>query len=175
MSKFDTAVSIYDPDAVEKLSEKLVQFEAQYNAMREVNAYFVKHKTLDGCPNVSLWEAAQLMAKTGGNSVPYSKAEMDNVGGSVRYYRRRIAELQESEATLMQRKWTFPGGKVVINTELNRVQIIFEEERQSIETIVALKSRNFRLVPIRRAWERMLTKNAISAAEALTEYFKGDF
>lgn len=172
MSKYDTAVSIYDPDAIEKLKVKLERFEAQYNAMREVNAYFLKHRTLDGCPSISLWEAAQLTEKTGGATVPYSKAEMDNIGGSVRYYRKRIAELQESKVTLMQREWTFSGGKVVINTELNRVQILFDGERQSIETIVALKHQNFRLVPLRKAWERMLTKNAIAAAEVLTEKFR---
>ena len=172
MSKYETAVSIYDPDAIAKLSAKLVQFEAQYNAMREVNAYFLQHKTLDGCPCITAEQAAELAAKPRGETVPYSKHEMDNVGGSVRYYRRRIAELEESKTSLMRREWSFPGGKVLINTMINRVQIIFDGERQSIDTIVALKHQNFRLIPIRKAWERMLTKNAIAAAEALTEKFR---
>ena len=44
-----------DPEAVEKLKNKLANLEKAQETMKAVNAFYRKHKTLDGCPNLS-WE-----------------------------------------------------------------------------------------------------------------------
>ena len=48
-------ISADDPDAVRKLKEKLERLKQEQEYMKAVKAYYRKHKTLDGCPNLS-WE-----------------------------------------------------------------------------------------------------------------------
>ena len=42
-------ISADDPQAVQKLEKKLAGLEKAQETMKAVNAYFCKHKTLDGC------------------------------------------------------------------------------------------------------------------------------
>ena len=46
-------ISADDPNAVSKLESKLAKLEALQETMKAVNAYYRKHKTLDGCPHLS--------------------------------------------------------------------------------------------------------------------------
>ena len=46
-------ISADDPQAVQKLEAKLEKLQAAQDTMKAVNAYYRKHKTLDGCPNLS--------------------------------------------------------------------------------------------------------------------------
>lgn len=46
-------ISSDDPNALEKLKGKLESLEKLQAVMKEVNAYYRKHKTLDGCPHLS--------------------------------------------------------------------------------------------------------------------------
>lgn len=39
-----------DPEALEYLQAKLARLEASHAGMKQANAYYRKHKTLDGCP-----------------------------------------------------------------------------------------------------------------------------
>ena len=45
-------ISADDPQALEKLQARLEKLEAKQKEMRAVNAYYRKHKTLDGCPQL---------------------------------------------------------------------------------------------------------------------------
>ena len=55
-------ISADDDLAVEKLTKKLEGLESQQTTMKEVNAYFRKHKTLDGCPELTPEQAEKLKA-----------------------------------------------------------------------------------------------------------------
>ena len=46
-------ISADDPQAVQKLEKKLAGLEKAQETMKAVNAYYRKHKTLDGCPHLS--------------------------------------------------------------------------------------------------------------------------
>ena len=46
-------ISADDDLAVEKLTKKLEGLESLQATMKAVNAYFRKHKTLDGCPELT--------------------------------------------------------------------------------------------------------------------------
>ena len=46
-------ISADDDLAVEKLTKKLEGMESQQAMMKAVNAYYRKHKTLDGCPELT--------------------------------------------------------------------------------------------------------------------------
>ncbi len=45
-----------------KLTKKLEGLESQQATMKAVNAYFRKHKTLDGCPELTPEQAEKLKA-----------------------------------------------------------------------------------------------------------------
>ena len=45
-------ISADDPEAVQKLKAKLEALERDQESMKAVNAYYRKHKTLEGCPGL---------------------------------------------------------------------------------------------------------------------------
>ena len=53
-------ISADDDRAVEKLEAKLAGLEAMQEEMKTVNAYYRKHKTLEGCPGLSVEEIGKL-------------------------------------------------------------------------------------------------------------------
>jgi hypothetical protein len=62
----------------------------------------------------------------------------------------------------------FPGGKIVLNKAIDRVQLVFDG-RPDAEVIAQLKSRAFRWSPREGAWQRQLTRNGVWAAEAVAK------
>ena len=55
-------ISADDDRAVEKLEAKLAGLEAMQEEMKTVNAYYCKHKTLEGCPVLSAEEIGKLQS-----------------------------------------------------------------------------------------------------------------
>ena len=55
-------ISADDPQAVAKLEAKLAKLEAAQETMKAVNAYYRKHKTLDGCPHLTPEQIDKLKA-----------------------------------------------------------------------------------------------------------------
>ena len=68
-------ISADDDRAVEKLEAKLAGLEAMQEEMKTVNAYYRKHKTLEGCPVLSAEEIGKLQSSMASdwrkNPVPY--------------------------------------------------------------------------------------------------------
>ena len=54
------AISSDDPDAVQKLQEKLSALEKSQARMKSINAYYRKHQTCRGCEGITDEEAAKL-------------------------------------------------------------------------------------------------------------------
>lgn len=85
--------------------------------------------------------------------------------------RQRSAEraaLSAEAANVEHAETPFTGGRMVRNTTLDRVQIVFDG-RPDPETIKELKSRAFRWSPREGAWQRQLTRNGVWAAEAIVK------
>lgn len=162
-------ISSDDPSAVEKLKRKLEGLEKQQAHMKAVNAYYRKHKTLEGCPGLSE-EAAQAMQENwaGGwyPGRPYPPYALSNNNANIRRIQARIAELEAKKEAPAPDGWTFDGGTVETNTEENRLQIFFDEKPdEALRT--ELKSHGFRWAPSQKAWQRQLTGNAIYAAKQI--------
>ena len=49
----NTAISGDDPEAVQKLQAKLENLQKAQEVMKAANAYYRKHQTLDGCPDLT--------------------------------------------------------------------------------------------------------------------------
>lgn len=80
---------------------------------------------------------------------------------------RVISEEEKAEKAARWQGWDFAGGKVVINTEENRVQILYDDKPDE-ETRQALKKHAFRWAPSKKAWQRQLTENGVYAAKVVT-------
>ncbi|HCQ5567579.1 TPA: antirestriction protein ArdA [Clostridioides difficile] len=160
-------ISADDPQAVQKLEKKLESLEKSQETMKAVNAYYRKHKTLDGCPHLSSEQLEKLKADMASSwhlgDKPFATWALSNNSAEIRRMKDRIKSLsQQKEIGFVG--WEFDGGKVEANTEANRLQIFFEDKPDEA-TREALKNNGFRWSPKVGAWQRQLTSNAYYAAD----------
>ena len=162
-------ISADDPDAVKKLQAKLANLQESQETMKAVNAYYRKHKTLDGCPALSPQAIEKLKADMAQGwhwgDKPYMPFQLSNNSAEIRRLKARIESLTRKEQTPFA-GWEFDGGKVEINREENRLQVFFDG-RPDPDTRAELKSGGFRWAPSAGAWQRQLTDNAFWAADSI--------
>ncbi len=171
-------VDLSDPHAREMLADRLNSQRQLLEDAKAANAYYRKHKTLDGCPGISEKNRAWLtrpgvFAKGDGSPIalygsPFPAYELQSLRGKIQRTEQRLAELDKLEAQVAQPRnsMKFPGGEIVRNAEQNRLQILFDAI-PGAETRAALKSNGFRWSPKNQAWQRQLTANAETAARAV--------
>ncbi len=163
-------ISADDPNALKKLQSKLENEQKNHAHMKALNTYYRKHGTCVGFPGLEDGEAAwrdkaisQAHSWEGhpypGYHLAYSRAEQKRL-------QERIASLQKL-AENPSEGWEFKGSKVEVNTELNRVQIFFDE-KPGEEKRGELKHNGFRWAPSQQAWQRQYTANGLRAAKAVT-------
>lgn len=170
------AVDLADPHAREILTEQLNAHQKALDDAKAANAYYRKHKTLDGCPGIGQKEKEWLtrpgVFNSGENGTPlelygcpFPAYELQSRRGYIKRVEARIAELDKraQQAEQPADNTAFPGGEIVRNLEADRLQIIFDEKPDE-EMRAKLKSNGFRWSPRYGAWQRQLTQNAESAA-----------
>lgn len=159
-------ISADDPQAVQKLESKLADLEQSQESMKAVNTYYRKNKTLDGCPHLSPENIEKLKASMAKGyhleGKPYPTWALSNNSAEIRRLKSRIKDLSQKK-TVGYVGWEFEGGKVEANTDVNRLQIFFEEKPDEA-TRTELKGNGFRWSPTAEAWQRQLTDNAYFAA-----------
>ena len=162
-------ISADDPAAVDKLKAKLRGLEALQDKMKAVNAYYRKHKTLEGCPQLSAEEIEKLKAGMArswrSEPKPYEGYLLTNNSAVIRQTKKRIEELSHKAETEYE-GWAFEGGEVKMNREANRLQVFFDEKPDR-DTCSAMRHSGFKWAPSVGAWQRQLNDNAIYAAKNL--------
>ena len=162
-------ISADDPQAVKKLQDKLEKLEQLQETMKSVNAYYRKHKTLDGCPHLSAETIEKLKAGMAGSwrtePKPFESYELSNNNQEIHRLKDRIQALTR-RAELGYVGWEFDGGHVEANQTDNRLQIFFDEKPDA-DTRETLKGNGFRWSPKAGAWQRQLNDNAIYAADRI--------
>ncbi len=98
--------------------------------------------------------------------VGYPAFELSNNNANIHRIEARIAELEKRQTEPAPEGWEFDGGRVEINTAINRVQIIFDGKPDA-DTRAELKGEGFRWAPSQSAWQRQLTDNALRAVKRL--------
>ena len=163
------AVDLADPHAREMLQDQLQKLQATLDTGKAMNAYYRKHKTMKGFPELSD-EAAAKMDEDISNAYsfhqkPMPDYELTSLRGKIKRVEARLAELDQRQTQQEQpaENTKFDGGEIVRNLEADRLQILFDEKPDE-ETRAALKSNGFRWSPRYNAWQRQLTQNAESAA-----------
>lgn len=150
-------VSSDDADAVQKLQNKLDSRQRLQDHMKAVNAYYRKHKTLEGCPELTPEQLAKLqtaMAEDRLRDRPYLSWQLSNNNAEIRRLKARIETLNRQQETVYV-GWQFDGGRVEINREANRLQIFFDSKPDA-DTRSVLKSNAFHWSPREGAWQRQL-------------------
>ncbi len=161
-------ISADDIHAVEKLEAKLAGLKADQEHMKAVNAYYRKHKTLEGCPSLSPDAVGELQASMARDwrkdPVPYPSYMLSNNNANIHRVEQRISDLKNRAEFV---GWEFPGGRAEVNEGENRLQLFFDE-KPTEDQRRELKSGGFRWAPSQGAWQRQLTKNAIYAADRIS-------
>ena len=159
-------ISADDPEAVQKLKSKLAGLEQEQERMKAVNAYYRKHKTLDGCPQLTPDEVERRKAAMArswrADPKPYESYLLTNNNANIRQTKKRIEELSAKKETEFE-GWAFEGGEVKMDLQANRLQVFFHEKPDR-DTCSAMRHGGFRWAPSVGAWQRQLTNNAIWTA-----------
>jgi hypothetical protein len=171
MSYKNNAISASDPQAVEKLAEKLRGCEQLQETMKAVNAHWRKTGTCQGAPGITDTQADKLDAKVRNATVswekqPFSDYDLKNNYGEMNRLKKRIAQIAHNREVGFS-GWEFEGGRAEANTKLNRLQLIFDE-RPDKDKHSALRHAGFVYSHTNGAYQRQLNDGAIYAAGRVT-------
>ena len=162
-------ISSDDPNAIQKLQDKLEMCEKSQKYMKEVNAYYRNNGTCEGFPGMEAARAARLDESVrqaySWDKQPFPSYALTNNSAEIRRLKQRIEKLTVNQEVGFV-GWTFDGGEVVANSEENRLQIRFDEKPDE-QKRSALKGNGFKWSPSQGAWQRQLNDNAIYAASRM--------
>lgn len=163
-------ISSDDPQAVEKQEAKLATLEKHQEMMKAANAAIRMKDPAKGDAKLAELgytpeDIAKLRAPDFCGRIGYPAYELQNNNANIRRIRGRIAELKKRTESTPE-GWEFDGGRVVVNTAENRLQIIFDG-KPNADIRTELKGEGFRWAPSQGAWQRQLTDNAMRAARRL--------
>ena len=162
-------ISADDLDAVKKLTAKLEKLTKAQETMKAVNAYYRKHKSLEGCPELdgkAIEKLKKGMEIRGIQDKPYPSWALSNNNAEIRRIKERIQSLSVNKEELYT-GWEFAGGRAEINVKDNRLQLFFDDKPDG-KIRDELKANGFRWSPKASAWQRQLNSNAIYAADAIS-------
>lgn len=163
-------ISSDDPQAVEKLEARLAALEKNQEMMKAANAAIRMKDPAKGDTKLAELgytpeDIAKLREPDFCGRIGYPAYELQNNNANIRRIRGRIAELKKRTESTPE-GWEFDGGRVVVNTTENRLQVIFDGKPDA-DVRTELKGEGFRWAPSQGAWQRQLTDNAMRAARRL--------
>ncbi|MCC6874296.1 MAG: DUF3560 domain-containing protein [Sandaracinaceae bacterium] len=166
-------VSSDDPDAMEKLAEKLASLERDRDRMKAINAAFKR----GGWPAVldrQLVSAAQverlerdMTFVPGGTELPFPSYVFTNTSAEIRRVRLRLAELRAGPPTFEPIEG--PGWRIEARPEINRVAVELDK-KPAPDVIAKFKRGGWRWSPREGAWLRHLNQAGLSAAEQVIQF-----
>ena len=169
----NNAIYLDDDNAVEKLERKLTELVKAQEDMKAANKVVKNKKLTEEEKKARLVEmgyseksAVELLTPCYGH-IGFPSFSLSNNNANIRRLEDRIKELEKRQTEEAPEGWAFEGGEVVINTELNRVQIIFDGKPDE-EMRAKLRHNAFKWAPSQGAWQRQYTRNALYAAKEVT-------
>lgn len=166
---------IYSNDefAIEKIENKIEDLEQEQQLMKDVNAYYRKNKTLDGCDLLSEKQIEELkinMARFSFYDIPFASYNLTNNNANIKRLKERVTELKALKERAGQKdeeKYIKVDGLSVEEDATDmRIRILFDNI-PSAETRDLLKKHGFKWSPKNSAWQRQLTSNGIFATKQI--------
>lgn len=168
-------ISSGEENALEKLTAKLNKLTEWQETMKRINAYWRKHKTFDGCPDVSAEKAAKWteeMTRWGLTEKVFPSWELSNNNAEIRRIKARIETLKKELDREPAENISGEGWELVENKEIMRLQFIFDGKPEP-EVRELLKRNGFKWSPKNNAWQRLLNNNARWAAKDIIKKLEG--
>ena len=157
-----------DPEAVRQLEEKLSRLEQDHATMKAANAYYRKHKTLDGCPGLTPELVRQVNSFRADGAAPFSGYPMQLSLANIKRTRQRLEELKAAKSAAPVEQETPTGVVYREDPDAMRVQLVFSGKPDA-DTRALLKSNGFRWAPSVGAWQRQLTESGKAAARRVLD------
>ncbi|WP_343606254.1 DUF3560 domain-containing protein [Fluviicola sp.] len=170
--KNNRAISSDDPEALEKIDEKIAQLEKLQSFMKQANV-FVRKGNKEGFLKLEwateeTWEQLNKPDCFGG--LGFASYKLTNNSANIRRLKQRreqLAKLTKVETKTVE----IEGVKLVHNVEANRVQLVFEGI-PSEEVRSQLKKRfHFRWCRSEGAWQRHLNNAGIYSAKDFLAWY----
>ena len=164
---------IYSNDdlVIEKLENKIADLEESQKLMKDVNAYYRKNKTLDGCELLTEKEINEIKTNMQYHSwydVPFAPYSLTNNNADIRRTKQRLEEIKRlKERAEVKNEEKYPsvdGVKVEEDGSDMRIRLIFDDI-PSADVRDLLKKHGFKWSPKNSAWQRQLTTNGIWATK----------
>lgn len=171
----NTAISSDDPQAIEKLTDKLEKLTDIQTFMKAANKC-IKKKDKDAFLQLdfgteALWNT--LNTPDCCHRIGFPAYMLTNNNANIRRITQRLQELKQTEGRTTTEK-TVKGVRVVQNVEANRIQLIFvakpsEEVRERLH-----KHHHFHWSHQESAWQRFLNPQGIYEAHNFLEWYTPD-
>ncbi|MFZ1806393.1 MAG: DUF3560 domain-containing protein [Cyclobacteriaceae bacterium] len=172
IAESNKAISSDDPEAIQKLTEKLdamVQFQELMKAANKIikNAKLNDQQKIEklGEHNIKEKHAFQLLQPDYCNRIGFASYRLTNNNANINRIRKRILELEKING-MQSSEIEINGVKIYNNVEGNRVQIFFPDKPDDT-TRATLKSHGFKWSPTEMAWQRQISNSAIYWAKQI--------
>jgi hypothetical protein len=158
-----------DPQALQKLTEKLKSLQEAQEFMKSANKHIKKNdrESFLKMPHATqkLWE--DLITPNLMGHIGFAHYSLGNNGANIRLVQQRIERLKKQSARQPIDK-VINGVRIFENREANRLQVIFEGKPEA-EVRKQLKSNGFRWSPTENAWQRHISNDAFYGAKEIAE------
>jgi len=177
IAESNTSISSDDPQAIEKLTEKLEAMQQLQELMKAANKIIKNEKLSEAqkieklaAHNIKEKYAIELIKPDYCNRTGFPGYRLTNNNANIKRVKDRISKLKSIEK-LQSHEITINGVRIYMNVQANRLQMFFPgKPEDSIRT--SLKSNGFRWSPSEGAWQRHISNSATYAAKEIANKLK---
>ena len=160
------AIRADDPNAREKLKARIKLLTETRQAMKDINAALRLKAVVTGNEKLralGLSDDVIAVVRGKGGKV-FEPWELQNLGANITRLEKRLDQIKAEETRAPAEDVEGDGYRLVENTDINRIQIIFHAKPDA-DIRVILKRNGFRWAPSQDAWQRQLNANGRYAAK----------
>lgn len=160
------AIRADDPNVREKLKARIKLLTETRQAMKDINAALRLKAVVTGNEKLralGLSDDVIAVVRGKGGKV-FEPWELQNLGANIARLEKRLDQIKAEETRAPAEDVEGDGYRLVENTDINRIQIIFHAKPDA-DTRTILKRNGFRWAPSQDAWQRQLNENGRYAAK----------
>ena len=156
-----------DPAALEKLTARLEGMKERHELKKKINAWWRKHQTMIGCPDISEETAKKIDSDMKNHKfhidIPFASYSLSNGLAEIKRIEERIKTISAQRET-GDAEQVYDGFTVQQSAAEGRINITFDSKPEEAARNV-LKSNGFHWSPRAKVWTRQLTPNALRAVK----------